>query len=82
MKTVTLDLPGQVVFRVQKHAESRGLTLSEQVSELLDASTRDDSETVRASAIERMNELFSQVRGFQVEPFIFREDLYERGHLR
>ena len=33
-------------------------------------------------AIQRMNELFEQISGFQVEPRIPREELYERGSLR
>lgn len=82
MTTVTLELPDQVVLHVQQRAASRGVTLSQEVSELLEAMTNGGSDAKRADAIRRMNELFEQVSGFRVEPRIPREELYERGHLR
>ena len=82
MTTVTLELPDQVVRFVERRALTRGLTLSQQVSELLTESTNANQDNVRTDAIRRMNELFEQVSGFQVEPHITREELYERGSLR
>ena len=82
MTTVTLELPDQVVRSVERRALTRGLTLSQQVSELLAASTNANQDSLRTDAIRRMNELFEQVSGFQVEPRIPREELYERGGLR
>ena len=82
MTTVTLELPDQVVRFVERRAVTRGITLSQQVSELLEESTHSQQDDVRTDAIRRMNELFEQVSGFQVEPRIPREELYERGSLR
>ena len=82
MTTVTLELPEQVVSRVERQAASRGLTLSQQVSELLDKSLNENGDEGRADAIRRMDELFAQVSGFSVEPRIPREELYERGRFR
>ncbi len=83
MTTVTLELPDQVVRFVERRAVTRGITLSQQVSELLEESTNNSHhDDVRTDAIRRMNELFAQVSGFQVEPRIPREELYERGSLR
>jgi len=82
MTTVTLELPDQVVRSVERRALTRGLTLSQQVSELLAESTNANQDSLRTDAIRRMNELFEQVSGFQVEPRIPREELYERGSLR
>ena len=45
-------------------------------------STGTKQDNARMGAIHRMNELFEQVSGFQVEPRIPREELYERGSLR
>ena len=82
MTTVTLELPDQVVRFVERRALTRGLTLSQHVSELLAESTNGNQDDVRTDAICRMNELFDQVSGFQVELHITREELYERGSLR
>ncbi len=82
MTTVTLELPDQVVRSVERRALTRGVTLSQQVSELLAESTNANQDSLRTDAIRRMNELFEQVSGFQVEPRIPREELYERGSLR
>lgn len=82
MTTVTLELPDRIVRSVEQRALTRGLTLSQQVSELLEESTAGNPENLRAGAVRRMNELFEQVSGFQVEPRIPREELYERGSLR
>lgn len=82
MTTVTLELPDQVVRFVERRALTRGLTLSQQVSELLAESSISNQDDLRTDAIRRMNELFEQVSGFQVEPHITREELYERGSLR
>ncbi len=82
MTTVTLELPDQVVRSVERRALTRGLTLSQQVSELLAESTNANQDSLRTDAIRRMNELFEQVSGFQIEPRISREELYERGSLR
>ena len=82
MTTVTLELPDQIVRFVERRALTRGLTLSQHVSELLAESTNGNQDDVRTDAIRRMNELFEQVSGFQVEPRISREELYERGSLR
>ena len=82
MTTVTLELPDQVVRSVERRALTRGLTLSQHVSELLEESTNANQDIVRTEAIGRMNELFEQVSGFQIEPHIPREELYERGSLR
>ena len=81
MKTATLELPDQVIIRVERRASERGVSLSQQVSELLEASTVDDPISSRSEAIRRMNELFSQVSGFRAEPLISREQLHERGSL-
>ena len=78
MTTVTLELPDDVVLRIERRASARGVTLNQQVTELLDASTSEDSESDRIIAVQRMNELFSQVSGFRAEPLMSREDLYER----
>ena len=77
MTTVTLELPDDVVLRIERRASARGVTLNQQVTELLDASTSEDSESDRTMALQRMNELFSQVSGFRAEPLISREDLNE-----
>lgn len=82
MTSVTLELPDQLVRSVERRALTRGLTLSQHVSELLVESTSANQDNLRTDAIQRMNELFEQVRGFQVEPRIPREELYERGSLR
>ena len=82
MTTVTLELPDQVIMRVERRAAERGVSLSQQVTELLEASTAEDAMFPRSEAIKRMNELFSQVSGFRAEPLISREELYERGSLR
>ena len=82
MTKVTLEIPDQVVQSIERRALSRGLTLSQQVSELLAESTSINEDPVRTDAIRRMNELFEQVSGFQVERCIPREELYERGSLR
>jgi macrodomain Ter protein organizer (MatP/YcbG family) len=82
MTTVTLELPDQIVQRVEQRARTRGMTLSQQVSELLDESTNGNQDSLRAEAIRRMNELFAQVSGFRAEPRFPREELYERGSLR
>ena len=82
MATVTLELPDQIVRIVERRAMTRGLTLSQHVSELLAESTNGNQDNVRTDAIRRMNELFEQVSGFQVEPRIPREEIYERGSLR
>ncbi len=82
MTTVTLELPDRIVRSVEQRALTRGLTLSQQVSELLEESTNGNPECLRAEAVGQMNELFEQVSGFQVEPRIPREELYERGSLR
>lgn len=79
MTTVTLELPDQIVRRVEQRARTRGMTLGQQVSELLEESTNGNQDDQRAEAIRRMNELFGQVSGFQVEPRIPREELYERS---
>lgn len=78
MTTVTLELPDQVVIRVRQRAASRGVTLSQEVSEILGASTNGIHDAQRDEAIRRMNELFDQVCGFRAEPRIPREELYER----
>lgn len=82
MTTVTLELPDQIVRDVEQRALSRGVTFSQQVSELLEEATNTNPDTLRIEAIRRMNELFTQVSGFQVEQRIPREELYERGNLR
>ena len=82
MTTVTLELPDQLVLDVEQKAQARGVTLSQQVSDLLEESTETTSNSRRTEAIRRMNDLFEQVNGFQVEPNIPREELYERGSLR
>jgi hypothetical protein len=82
MTTVTLELPDQIVRCVEQRALMRGLTLSQQVSELLEESTNADQDDLRTDAIRRMNDLFAQVSDFRVEPHIPREELYERGSLR
>ena len=79
MTTVTLELPDQIVRSVERRALTRGLTLSQQVSELLAESTNANQDSLRTDAICRMNELFEQISGFQVEPRISREELYERN---
>ena len=78
MTTVTLELPDQVVRSVERRAQTRGLTLSQHVSELLAESTKANEDDARTDAIRRMNELFEQVSGFPVEPRISREELAER----
>ena len=82
MTTVTLELPDQIVRCVEQRAQSRGMTFSQQVSELLAEATNGNPDSVRTEAIRRMNELFAQVSGFQATPRIPREELYERGSLR
>lgn len=82
MTTVTLELPDQVVLRVQQRAVSRGVTLSQEVSEILETTTSGSPDAQQTDAIRRMNELFDQVSGFRAEPRIPREELYERGRLR
>ena len=82
MTTVTLELPDQLVRIVEQRAQSRGSTLSQQVSELLEQATHASQNGERAEAIRRMNALFAQVTGFQAEPLIPREELYERDSLR
>jgi|GEM_PF-2933560 len=82
MTTVTLELPDQLVRDVEQRAHARGVSLSQQVSELLKESTDAFPGTQRDDAIRRMNDLFGQVSGFQVDPNIPREELYERGSLR
>lgn len=79
VKTITLGLPDQVIMRVEQRAAERGVSLSQQVTELLEASNADDAMSSRSEAIQRMNQLFSQVSGFRAEPLISREELYERG---
>ena len=74
MTTVTLELPDDVVLRIERRASARGVTLNQQVTELLDASTSEDSESDRTMAHQRMNELFSQVSGFRAEPRVSCED--------
>ena len=59
MTTVTLELPDQIVRNVEERALSRGVTLSQQVSELLEEATAANPGTLRSEAIRRMNELFS-----------------------
>ena len=66
----------------RQRAASRGVTLSQEVSEILEATTNGSHDAQRVDAIRKMNELFEQVSGFRVEPNIPREELYERGHLR
>ena len=82
MTTVTLELPDQIVRIVEQRAQSQGTTLSQQVSQLLEQATYTSTDDARVEAIHRMNELFTQVTGFQAEPLIPREELYERGSLR
>ena len=82
MTTVTLELPDQLVRVVEQKAQARGVSLSQHVSDLLEKSTESTSSSRRTEAIRRMNDLFEQVNGFQVEPNIPREELYERGSLR
>jgi hypothetical protein len=82
MTTVTLELPDRVVRSVEQRALKRGVTLSQQVSELLEQSTDGNEASSRVEAVRRMNELFEQASGFRVEPRIPREELYERGSLR
>ena len=79
---MTLELPDDVVLRIERRASARGVTLNQQVTELLDASTSEDSESDRTIAIQRMNELFAQVSGFRAEPLIDREVIYEHSVLR
>ena len=55
---------------------------SRDMGERIEASTNANQDNSRMGAIHRMNELFEQVSGFQVEPRIPREELYERGSLR
>ena len=75
---MTLELPDDVVLRIERRASVRGVTLNQQVTELLDASTSEDSESDRTIAVQRMNELLAQVSGFRAEPLISREEHYER----
>lgn len=82
MTTVTLELPDQLVQAVQKQALDRGVTLSQQVSDLLEESSLGSRECSRMDAIERMDQLFKQVQGFQVEPNMTREELHDRERLR
>ena len=81
MTTVTLELPEKIVQSVERRAKTRGMTLSQQVTELLEESTNGHQNHQRVEAIRRMNELFEQVSGFQVEPRILREELYERNSI-
>ncbi|MEI8020017.1 MAG: hypothetical protein WCH39_17570, partial [Schlesneria sp.] len=76
MITMTLEVPDDVVLRIERRASARGVTLNQQVIELHDASTSEDRESDRTMAVQRMNELFAQVSGFRSEPLISREDLY------
>ena len=82
MTTVTLELPDQVVLRVQQRAVSRGVSLSQEVSDILETTTNGSHDVQRIDAIRRMNELFDQGSGFRAEPRIPREELSERGSLR
>lgn len=78
MTTVTLELPDRIVKDVERRAGERGLTFSQQVSELLERATKSDHTDQRSVAIQRMNELFAQVHGFDAKMRIPREELYER----
>lgn len=78
MTTITLELPDQVVLHVQQRAASRGVTLSQEVSEILEASTHGNPDSQRSEAIRRMNELFEQASSFRMEPRMTREELHER----
>ena len=82
MTTVTLELPDQIVRIVEQRALTRGTTLSQQVSELLEQATHVTLDDSRVEAIRRMDDLLAQVSGFQAEPRLLREELYERGSLR
>lgn len=82
MTTVTLELPDQIVRIVEQRAQLRGTTLSQQISELPEQATQATTDDTRVEAVRRMNDLFTQVSGFQAEPLIPREELYERGSLR
>ena len=53
MTTVTLELPDQIVRVVEQRALTRGTTLSQQVSELLEQATHvtlDDSRAMAATS--------------------------------
>lgn len=55
---------------------------SRDMGDSLVESTNANQDNSQMEAIQRMNELFEQISGFQVEPRIPREELYERGSLR
>ena len=78
MTTVTLELPDDLILRIERRALARGVNLSQLVTELLNGSTSEDSESDRTMAVQRMAKLFSQVSGFRAEPMIGREEIYER----
>ena len=54
------------------------MSLSQHVSELLEASDREEKSDVRQAALEQMEVLFSSIKGFRAEPLIPRGELYDR----
>jgi hypothetical protein len=82
MKTLTVQLPDEVYDRAEKRAAEKGVSLGQEVVNLVVGfAGQGDEENLRASRA-RMQELFSSVKGFRVTPKIAREELYERGSLR
>jgi hypothetical protein len=82
MKTLTVQLPDEVYDLAEKRAAEKGVSLGQEVVNLVVRLGEQGDEKIVGAARVRMQELFRAVKGFRVTPKIAREELYERGSLR
>jgi hypothetical protein len=82
MKTLTVQLPDEVYDLAEKRAAEKGVSLGQEVVNLVvRLGEQGDEDIVRAARV-RMQDLFRAVKGFRVTPKIAREELHERRSLR
>ncbi|MCX7420566.1 MAG: hypothetical protein NT013_13650 [Planctomycetia bacterium] len=70
------------VEQVSQGLQATFAKFSRDMGDSLVESTNANQDNSQMEAIQRMNELFEQISGFQVGTRIPREELYERGSLR
>lgn len=82
MKTLTVEIPDKVYERAERRAAELGVSLREEIAELIERFGGEEDEAVLADARSRMQEAFRTIKGFRGTPKIPREELYDRGSLR
>lgn len=82
MKTLSVDVPDELLDRAERRAAELGTSLRNEVVELIGRYGEAEDDQNLASARTRMEDLFRTVKGFRMTAKIPREELYERGSLR